>query len=71
MLHVFGDSYSTPDYCVEKAHSWWGRLAQDMDTPVTNWVAGDYLIFDHTMLHGSVNAGRQPKYTCQITGILK
>jgi len=37
MLHVFGDSYSTPDYCVEKAHSWWGRLAQDMDTPVTNW----------------------------------
>ena len=41
------------------------------DTPVLNWCAGEYLKFDHTIIHGSANAGRQPKYTCQITGILK
>ena len=48
-----------------------GHFMDVEDIPITNWIAGDYLIFDHTMLHGSVNAGRQPKYTCQITGILK
>ncbi len=48
-----------------------GHFMDVESTPVTNWIAGDYLIFDHTLLHGSTNAGRQPKYTCQITGILK
>lgn len=29
-LYVFGDSYSTPNYCVEPRDSWWGLLAQDL-----------------------------------------
>lgn len=37
-LHVFGDSYSTPDYCVSVPDSWWGLLAQDLEVSnVINW----------------------------------
>ena len=33
MLHIFGDSYSTPDYYVDPKDSWWGRLSTDMQLP--------------------------------------
>lgn len=29
-LHVFGDSYSTPDYCVPSQKSFWGLAAHDL-----------------------------------------
>jgi hypothetical protein len=29
-LYVFGDSYSTPGFCVEPRDSWWGLLANDL-----------------------------------------
>jgi len=72
----FMDQYNITDISKIRRYNFFledwkpGHFMDVEDTPVTNWVAGDYLIFDHTMLHGSVNAGRQPKYTCQITGIL-
>ena len=30
-LYVFGDSFSTPDYCVEPTQSFWGLAAQDLN----------------------------------------
>ena len=29
-LFVYGDSYSTPGFCVDVEHSWWGKMAQDL-----------------------------------------
>lgn len=29
-LYVFGDSYSTPGFCVDPRDSWWGLLAKDL-----------------------------------------
>ena len=29
-LYVFGDSYSTPGFCVDPKDSWWGLMAQDL-----------------------------------------
>jgi len=29
-LYVFGDSYSTPGFCVEPQDSWWGLLTNDL-----------------------------------------
>tara|TARA_R110002167_G_scaffold117782_1_gene293950 strand:+ start:5 stop:694 length:690 start_codon:yes stop_codon:yes gene_type:complete len=36
-LYVFGDSYSTPDFCVDPKDSWWGLLAKEHDLPVSNY----------------------------------
>lgn len=41
------------------------------DVPILHWSAGQYIPFNHTIRHGSANAGTVPKYTCQVTGILK
>lgn len=37
---------------------------------VTDWKAGDYLMWDETVLHLSCNAGMQDKYTLQVSGFL-
>lgn len=29
-LYIFGDSYSTPGFCVEPRDSWWGLMARDI-----------------------------------------
>lgn len=29
-LYIFGDSYSTPGFCVDPCDSWWGLLAKDL-----------------------------------------
>ena len=34
---MFGDSYSTPDFCVDPKDSWWGLLAKEHDLPVSNY----------------------------------
>lgn len=37
-LWIFGDSYSTPGFCVEPRESWWGLLAQKLDiTDINNF----------------------------------
>jgi hypothetical protein len=33
-LYIFGDSYSTPDFCVEIEHSWWGLMARDLSSQI-------------------------------------
>ena len=30
-LFIYGDSYSTPGFCVKPKDSWWGRLANELD----------------------------------------
>lgn len=72
----FMDQHNISDISVIRRYNFFledwkpGHWMDVEDEPVTNWKAGNYLIFDSTILHGSANAGRQPKYTCQITGIL-
>lgn len=34
-LYVFGDSYSTPEFCVAPADSWWGLLAKDLGKKIS------------------------------------
>ena len=29
-LFIYGDSYSTPGFCVDPKDSWWGLIAQDL-----------------------------------------
>jgi hypothetical protein len=36
-LYIFGDSYSTPYYCVEPQQSWWGLIAKQLGLPVSNY----------------------------------
>jgi hypothetical protein len=39
-LHIFGDSYSTPDFLVKPSESWWGLMAHDLGNKITkveNW----------------------------------
>lgn len=33
-LYIFGDSYSTPDFCVAPGDSWWGLIAQDLSNQI-------------------------------------
>lgn len=37
-LFVFGDSYSTPHFCVDPVDSWWGKLAFDLHDKVNETV---------------------------------
>lgn len=30
-LYIFGDSYSTPEFCVDVKDSWWGLMSQNLD----------------------------------------
>ena len=39
--------------------------------PIVKWHAGHYILLDKTMDHRSANVGKVPKYTAQVTGILK
>jgi hypothetical protein len=33
-LHVFGDSYSTPGFCVDPQDSWWGLMAKELSEKI-------------------------------------
>ena len=37
---------------------------------IADWKAGQYVILNSNLWHCSSNAGIEPKYTCQVTGIL-
>lgn len=39
--------------------------------PIIEWKAGDMIVLNHQRVHCSANVGKDPKYTLQITGILK
>jgi hypothetical protein len=33
-LYIFGDSYSTPGFCVDPRESWWGLMATDLSSKI-------------------------------------
>jgi len=39
--------------------------------PIVNWKKGDYVELKEGVLHRGSNSGNVPKYTAQITGVLK
>ena len=48
-----------------------GHYFEYDDKPVRPWYAGDVVVLEQGIYHRSVNAGTHPKYTAQITGLLK
>ena len=48
-----------------------GHYFEIDEQPMTNWSAGDYIVHSYENVHMSANVGTEPKYTAQITGILK
>lgn len=55
-LYVFGDSYSTPEFCVAPADSWWGLLAHDLKTKITevenlSWPGNNIDSIGHVMIN--------------------
>lgn len=55
-LYIFGDSYSTPGFCVEPKDSWWGLMAQDLQvSSVENysWPGNNIDSISHLIVAGS------------------
>jgi len=58
-------------YCVMLQDWQPGHYFEIDGKPWTNWKRGEYCILKTGIPHRSANAGSVPKYTSQITGILK
>ena len=57
-LYIFGDSYSTPDFCVDPQDSWWALCAGLL--PVTeihnhSWPGNNIESIAHTILNTDIN----------------
>ncbi len=55
-LYVFGDSYSTPGFCVDPKDSWWGLLAKDLENNISqvknySWPGNNIDSIGHVMLN--------------------
>jgi hypothetical protein len=55
-LYVFGDSYSTPGFCVEPKDSWWGLLSQDLGSRISrvenySWGGNNIDSIGHIMMN--------------------
>jgi hypothetical protein len=48
-----------------------GHYFEYDDKPIKTWSRGDIFVLEQGIFHRSANAGTVPKYTAQITGILK
>jgi quercetin dioxygenase-like cupin family protein len=48
-----------------------GHYLEYDDKPIDPWKKGDIIVIEQGVYHRSVNAGTTPKYTAQITGLLK
>ena len=46
-----------------------GHYFEIDDTPVTEWVRGEYAIWRGSTTHLAANMGQTPRYTLQITGV--
>lgn len=44
-----------------------GHIFEISGTPITNWKAGDYVVWTYDTGHMAANIGLQPRYTMQIT----
>ena len=47
-----------------------GHYSEMEHVGITNWKAGDYVMWDADVPHAAANIGTQPRYTLQITGTL-
>ncbi len=47
-----------------------GHYSEMAGVGITNWHAGDYVMWDSDTPHAAANIGTQKRYTLQITGIL-
>lgn len=56
-LHVLGDSYTTPGYCVEPQDSFWGLAAQELGIGTVNYSYPGFSLdhFVHILLNGEFN----------------
>lgn len=55
-LWVFGDSYSTPNFCVAPKDSWWGLLADDLGTKISevnnySWAGNNIDSIGHILIN--------------------
>ena len=48
-----------------------GHISEIEKQPLINWCAGDYIIWKNDTLHLAANVGKTPRYTLQITGVIK
>tara|TARA_B100001057_G_scaffold64716_1_gene58455 strand:+ start:2807 stop:3319 length:513 start_codon:yes stop_codon:yes gene_type:complete len=46
-----------------------GHISECEDTVITNWLAGDYIVWKNDTQHLAANVGKTSRYTLQITGI--
>ena len=46
-----------------------GHISEIEDTVITNWKAGDYVVWKNDTPHLAANVGKTARYTLQITGI--
>jgi hypothetical protein len=55
-LYVFGDSYSTPNFCVDPKDSWWGLLASALGSKISavdnySWGGNNIDSIGHVMIN--------------------
>ena len=46
-----------------------GHVSECEHTVITNWSAGDYIVWKNDTQHLAANVGKTARYTLQITGI--
>ena len=46
-----------------------GHISEIEDTVITNWKAGDYIVWKNDTPHLAANVGKTARYTLQITGV--
>lgn len=54
-FHIFGDSYSTPGYCVEAKDSWWGLMATALSVDIIenySWPGNNIDSISHIITSG-------------------
>ena len=44
-----------------------GHIFEIESTPITNWKAGEYVLWQYDAAHMAANLGLEPRYTLQIT----
>jgi hypothetical protein len=67
-LYVFGDSFATPDFCVEPRQSFWGRAAQDLQVDEIHNHAHDGMPLD-VILHVVLNETIDWSHSYILVGI--
>ena len=48
-----------------------GHVSEIQDTVITEWRAGDYIVWKNDTPHLAANVGKTPRYTLQITGVIE